>query len=156
MKTGPITDNGKAIVSRNGLKHGLLSQAPVIEGVEDRNAWEEHLGGILESKQPFGYEETLVATRIATLQWRLFRAPRYETEMLNKSLENFANEPDPRGFVAARLILGEQLGAKVIRYEAHLHREWLQTQHEYEAMQARRRGESTPLARLDITGPPAG
>jgi hypothetical protein len=151
-----VTTNGKAIVSRNNLKHGLLSADPVIDSVEDRTAWDEHLQGILESKQPVGYEETLVATRIAVLQWRLFRPTRYETEMLSKSLENFANEPDPRGFVAARLIPGEQLGPKIMRYEAHLHREWLQTQHEYEAMQARRRGERTPLARLDITGAPAG
>jgi hypothetical protein len=41
-----------------------------------------------------------------------------------------------------------------MRYEAHLHRQYIQTLHELEALQARRRGERTPLARLDITGAP--
>ncbi len=42
----------------------------------------------------------------------------------------------------------------VIRYETHLHRLWLQTYHELEALQARRRGERTPLARFDFSAPP--
>jgi len=43
----------------------------------------------------------------------------------------------------------------VIRYESHLHRQWVQTHHELEAIQARRRGERlSPLARLDVSGSP--
>jgi hypothetical protein len=41
---------------------------------------------------------------------------------------------------------------KVMRYEAHLHRQLLQTLHELEAMQARRTGQAAPLARLDVQG----
>jgi ribosomal protein S2 len=61
-----------------------------------------------------------------------------------------------RQFIAARLIPGALTGPPTQRYEAHLHRQWLQTQHELEAMQARRRGESTPLARLDVISAPNG
>ena len=43
---------------------------------------------------------------------------------------------------------------RVTRYEAHLHRQLLQTMHELEALQGRRRGEATPLARLDVQGGP--
>jgi hypothetical protein len=42
-----------------------------------------------------------------------------------------------------------------MRYETHLHRLYIQTLHELEAIQARRHGERTPLARLDITASPA-
>jgi hypothetical protein len=45
---------------------------------------------------------------------------------------------------------------KITRHESHLHRQLIQTLHELEAMQARRKGEQTPLARLDISGPPGG
>jgi hypothetical protein len=45
----------------------------------------------------------------------------------------------------------EQL-EKVMRYEAHRHRQLVQTLRELEAMQARRRGQAAPLARLDVPG----
>ena len=50
-----------------------------------------------------------------------------------------------------RLLPPEQTLERIMRYEAHLHRQWVQTIHELEALQARRKGERTPLARLDVT-----
>jgi hypothetical protein len=38
----------------------------------------------------------------------------------------------------------------VQRYEAHLHRMFLKDLHELEALQTRRRGDPTPLARVEI------
>lgn len=52
------------------------------------------------------------------------------------------------------LLPSEQGLDKVIRYEAHLHRQLLQTLHELEAIQARRQGLRTPLARVDVQGLP--
>ena len=49
-----------------------------------------------------------------------------------------------------RLLPSEEVIAKVTRYESHLHRQLLQTMHELEAMQGRRQGAMTPLARLDV------
>ena len=43
----------------------------------------------------------------------------------------------------------------IMRYEAHLHREWLQAQHKLESMQVRRQGGASSLTRVDITGPQA-
>ncbi len=42
----------------------------------------------------------------------------------------------------------------VVRYEAHLNRQLHQALHELEALQARRHGESAPLARVDVQGIP--
>jgi len=41
---------------------------------------------------------------------------------------------------------------RVLRYETHLSREMVRATHEYEALQARDRGERVPLARLDVEG----
>jgi hypothetical protein len=35
VKRGPATAEGKAAASRNAIKHGLRSDAPVIPGLED-------------------------------------------------------------------------------------------------------------------------
>ncbi len=53
-----------------------------------------------------------------------------------------------------RLLPDDQSLGKVIRYEAHLHRQLLQTMHELEALQARRQGRQTPLVRVDAQGLP--
>ncbi len=42
----------------------------------------------------------------------------------------------------------------VVRYEAHLNRQLYEALHELEALQARRHGESAPLAGVDVQGSP--
>ena len=44
----------------------------------------------------------------------------------------------------------------ITRYEISLHRQVIQNLHELEAMQTRRKGGTSPLARLDVTGAPGG
>ncbi|MGD0114711.1 MAG: hypothetical protein ABSC13_01735 [Dehalococcoidia bacterium] len=63
-------------------------------------------------------------------------------------------ERERQQLVQERLLPDEQDLGKVIRYEAHLHRQLLQTLHELEAIQARRQGLQTPLARVDVQGLP--
>lgn len=53
-----------------------------------------------------------------------------------------------------RLMLSEHEMHKLARYEAHLSREMYKALHELEAIQKRRAGEPTPLARVDISGIP--
>jgi hypothetical protein len=55
---------------------------------------------------------------------------------------------------AERLLRDDRDLNKLVRYEAHLHRQLLQTLHELEALQARRRGGEAPLARVDVQGLP--
>jgi hypothetical protein len=67
-------------------------------------------------------------------------------------------EPEPPDLTEMRMLRNEHARivpeAKrlelIIRYEAHLHRQYIQTLHELEALQARRNGKDTPLARVDI------
>jgi hypothetical protein len=77
---GPNTRKGKEIVRWNATRHGIRSPAPVVPGVEKTEDWEEHRDGMLESLQPEGHLELVLAERVALLSWRLHRVTRYETE----------------------------------------------------------------------------
>ena len=173
---GPNTERGKAASSRSSIKHGLSSDAPVIPERESDDEWQRHLDGVIQSLEPEGHLEAVLAERIASLLWRIKRAVRYETEMTSQYIHDIPDDMavaakyakgalripteesitlDKIGALITRRLLpsGEVLD-RIMRYEAHLHRQLTQTLHELEALQARRHGERTPLARLDISGPP--
>jgi hypothetical protein len=173
---GPKTAKGKAASSRNAVRHGLRSGAPVIPGFESFDDWERHRSGIVASFEPEGAFETFLAGRIALLAWRLNRVPRYETEMAAHSLDDIPNDltgvfryGEALGMIkddtdkldmiakaASRRMLptGDNM-EKIMRYEGHLHRQLIQTIRELEATQARRKGDRpSPLARLDVSGSP--
>lgn len=76
--TGPRTAQGKAITSRNAVRHGVLSLTPVIPDLEHPAAWEEHRARILDALQPDGGLELALAERIALALWRLTRLARAE------------------------------------------------------------------------------
>src|SRR5918998_2844975 len=79
---GPVTQEGREVVKWNAVQHGIRSPAPVVLGVEKKEDWEEHRDGILESLQPEGHLELVLAERVALLSWRLNRIIRYETESI--------------------------------------------------------------------------
>ncbi len=174
---GPKTQDGKATASRNALSHGMASTAPVIVGMESQSGWRRHLDGILASLSPEGDLEEALAERVASLLWRLRRVTRYEVAVTVRQVQGTesdlvladaygsgtiskgvlpAVDPDRVARAQETRILPDPHDLdKIMRYEAHLHRQCLQALHEIEALQARRRGEQTHLARLDITSPPS-
>jgi hypothetical protein len=81
-KGGPATQEGKEVVRWNATRHGMRSPAPVVPGVEKEEDWEEHRDGVLDSLQPEGHLELVLAERVALLTWRLHRVTRYETEAI--------------------------------------------------------------------------
>jgi hypothetical protein len=91
-KGGPATQEGKEVVRWNATRHGIRSPAPVVPGVENREDWEEHRDGILESLQPEGHLEEVLAERVALLSWRLNRVTRYETETIALSQEKLEDD----------------------------------------------------------------
>jgi hypothetical protein len=98
-------------VKWNAVQHGLRSPAPVVLGMEKAEDWEEHRDGVLESLQPEGHLELVLAERVALLSWRLRRVIRYETESIalyqEKVEDDLARErrfesgPDPPEAVRA-------------------------------------------------------
>jgi len=89
---GPSTREGKEVARWNATRHGIRSPAPVVPGVEKKEDWEVHRDGVLESLQPQGHLELVLAERAALLSWRLNRVIRYETETIALSQERVEDD----------------------------------------------------------------
>lgn len=173
---GPKTAAGKLAVSRNAIKHGITSASPVIPGMESEELWQAYRSGIVESLEPEGWLETVLAVRIASLFWRLDRVVRYETAVTAQGVEyvsgdvaasdvsgrgalangDLQEQPSQRNMAEAEtwLLPTSFHLDRVMRYETHFHREMLQTSNLLEAVQARRHGQPTNLTRLDVSSSP--
>ena len=79
---GPATADGKAVVSRNAVTHGITSPQVPIPGVEDVSAWAAFRQSVLDDSAPVGAVEEALAERIAELFWRLRRVAPYEAELV--------------------------------------------------------------------------
>ena len=75
--TGPKTQEGKAAVRLNAVKHGLLSEEVLLPG-EDGAALEEPGERLRAELQPVGELEGLLVDRIVGAYWRLRRLGRVE------------------------------------------------------------------------------
>jgi hypothetical protein len=172
---GPKSASARAASSRNAVTHGACSHSPVIPG-ESEQDWQRHVAGIMERLQPEGHLEEDLARLIALGIWRRWRIERFEVASITAHMAAAREDlqinqaykdgtlskgilPDiPPELVEAqrrRRILPPELDLeKITRYKTSEHRQLFQIMHEFEALQARRRGERSPLARLDISGPP--
>jgi hypothetical protein len=81
--TGPKTTEGKASVSKNSLKHGLLSKETVLQW-ENRQEFETFKDSILQALKPANALEDLLADKIVSLAWRLQRSRRIETGIITQ------------------------------------------------------------------------
>jgi hypothetical protein len=139
----------------NALRHGVLSTNPVIPRVEKRADWEDHLAGQIAALEPVGDLELVFTHRIALTLWRLNRLIGFERHVLTPTVP-YLNELTAlrRGLSGAEARLVRAFPTEptehIQRYEAHLHRMFLKDLHELEALQARRRGDPTPLARVEV------
>ena len=146
--------------SANALRHGVLSNSPVIAGIENEADWQAHLAGQVAALDPQGDLELALAHRVAFTLWRLNRLIAFERHALAPS-DLYLEKLDEM-IEARRNRLGDDTDTlpdygfpayymeEVQRYEAHLHRIFLKDLHELEALQTRRRGDPTPLARVEI------
>jgi hypothetical protein len=105
IKGGPVTEEGKEVVKWNATQHGIRSPAPVVPGVEKKEDWEDHRDGVLESLQPEGHLELVLAERVALLSWRLNRVTRFETVAIALSQEQMEDDlADKRRFGSSYLL----------------------------------------------------
>jgi hypothetical protein len=106
--TGPVTPSGKAIASRNALKHGLLAKEILVDAGEGAESQEEFDAVLLDLKDQFdpqGPLEEMLVEKIAVAYWRLRRAHRYEVGLIRKKLDNATDnyyEPDHSGLRGAK------------------------------------------------------
>ena len=176
-KRGPKTPAGKARSSRNAVKHGIRSPHPfIIEGLESPEEWEELKLGIIESCQPANTQELELAINVAWDYWRQRRYRLHENAVLRKQVEETEEELQQEDAYEDGLPEGAPLPAidperlvhhqhlKVIpdawsmdtmlRYEAQVRKALNQDMNMLEVLQARRNGERTPLARVQVDSGP--
>jgi len=90
--TGPITAEGKAIVARNAVKHGIFAEDLVInagDGREDELEYHDLLAELKKDLAPVGRMEMILVEKIAVNYWRLRRLVRYETGEIRGRLDDF-------------------------------------------------------------------
>jgi len=136
------------------------AEPPLLNRLESREHWQQHVGGIIESLRPEGHHEMELAVRIAGLLWRLRRVAYYEAWTVSLALDDLYHElkkrvatPIKSRGVARREMLtndrmisemGNRLlpdaaaAALIQTHEAHLYGQYVQALHELKALQAER------------------
>lgn len=92
LSTGPVSQEGKAVVARNAIKHGIFAKDLVInagDGREDELEYHDLLTELKRDLAPVGRMEILMVEKIAVNYWRLRRLLRYETGQIRGRLDDF-------------------------------------------------------------------
>ncbi|MDD5326600.1 MAG: hypothetical protein PHY02_02155 [Phycisphaerae bacterium] len=90
--TGPRTPQGKAIVSQNPVKLGLLAQRDVIAS-ESRADFDLYRQQLLDELSPISPMESMLAERIITLSWRLKRICRFQNQAIDTLNADITSSP---------------------------------------------------------------
>jgi hypothetical protein len=165
--TGPKTQEGKALVALNPIKHGLLSKE-VLLADEDESALVELGKRMRHHLAPVGEMETVLVDKIIAAVWRMRRILRIEQEMIDHEMaskkENRLSYERKKTPVTIWEALEHDLTehdilARLTRYEAHLERGFYRALHELQRLQAARGGEHVPapaVVDVDISGQEMG
>ena len=113
--TGPRTAQGKAVVARNALKHGLNASDDTLLPNESPEEYQQLADGLLQALQPRDPFELLLVQRIIQSAWRLMRAEKFETHIL-AGYCRWKAETAPARFYYGLTALMEH------NYDQHLHR----------------------------------
>jgi hypothetical protein len=89
LSTGPTSDAGKAVSSRNNLRHGLSGAFCVLPG-EDREDFERLRAGLEEEHEPATVTESLLVNDMARHYWMYQRALRLQHECFDADLSSGA------------------------------------------------------------------
>ena len=90
--TGPRTIEGKAAVSQNAVKHGLLAERDVISS-ESQADFDQYRDQLLAELDPASPMESMLAERIVGLSWRLKRICSIQNQAVDAL--NADNTPSP-------------------------------------------------------------
>ena len=132
--TGPRTEDGKARVAKNALKHGLLARDTVLPG-EDPADFDRQLSALEADLQPANSLEFELVRQIADSQWRMRRLTRLETGFIAAAVDEtrrltkkYRPERLRPGYDGETQLLGSamldrtQAFVHLARYDGHLSR----------------------------------
>jgi hypothetical protein len=77
LSTGPLTAEGKAVVSQNATKHGLTGKFKVLPS-ESQSHFDRLLAGLLEAEAPVGDAEVEMVHQMAEALWLSRRSMRLQ------------------------------------------------------------------------------
>jgi hypothetical protein len=83
--TGPRTPEGKAVSSRNAIRHGLTSVAPLLPS-EDPAEFERFQSNLITQYDPQDCEDTVIVAAYVDTLWRLRRVPVHEAKLIGIEL----------------------------------------------------------------------
>ena len=98
--TGPTSVIGKEIVSRNAIKHGILSSKCFIEG-EDLEVYKEFCERLSNNLKPNGSFESFLVDRIISSAWRIRRIVHVESLLFQDAKEFLYNGSYCQAFAGA-------------------------------------------------------
>ena len=155
LSTGPRTEEGKAAISKNAVRHGgYAARSEAIEHLgEDPVEYEALQLGLQESLQPVGVLEAEMVGKLASTWWRMLRAGRAEREGLECAIRKLGTQSAP-AFTAfwGQVTLGDgHHTERLLRLESQLEKGFFRGLHELERLQARRKGQGvTPPMVVDV------
>jgi hypothetical protein len=156
--TGPKTPAGKAVSSRNALKHGLRARAALLPG-EDKHAFERLFKAFRAHYRPLDRLQEILVEQMAVAYWKLSRLARIESHLYQdqsaahsplydspKDWFHRQNEPDPQpnkpkltpDQLIARAFIQDASGfntfSRLSYYEMRLERSFYRAHHELERL----------------------
>ncbi len=115
--TGPRTPEGKAIVARNAVRHGLLGEQIIVEG-EDRARFARHRDAMLRALVPVAEVGVTLAERLIGLSWRLQRVQRLQVQAFEAlcagPVEGPAEEGSDEELALGRIVVKDFAEARVL------------------------------------------
>src|ERR1039458_10569240 len=88
--TGPRTDEGKARVSQNALRHGLTARHLVIRD-DEHEEFADLLNSLSSELDPQGAIETIAFQELLHAAWNLHRFRRIEAEASRGTADDFTD-----------------------------------------------------------------
>lgn len=131
--TGPKTPEGREIVSRNAITHGL-SAARAVVLPEEQEEFDRFAAALREEWDPQGPSERFHMDRIIHCAWRLKRVTRMESSVLLALCQKevvFPAQDDP-ALLGRAYIEGNAVLTNLSRHERHIERSLREAQREFE------------------------
>jgi len=148
--TGPKTQEGKAVVRHNALKHGLLSRQILLPD-EDEASLMQLSERLHTQLQPVGELESFLVERIVADAWRLRRVLAVEAGIYEEKRRNsYTGEEYGLGMAFIRDANGANAFSKLSRYETTTERGLYKALHELQHLQAARDTEGSVLPPLAV------
>jgi uncharacterized protein YicC (UPF0701 family) len=140
--TGPRSEAGLKTSSQNAATHHLTGGTAFIEGREDREEYETHCKKQFRQYKPLAEHEIFLVQEMADAIWRLKRARKMETELLEASLNPFLEDDEK---ISVRLL-------RITKYIAAIERTYYKAYKEIKAInEERNRMTSAPPYKLHIS-----